>query len=84
MAAVKNKSGVLNIDFQGNHDALHHFWVWLCESGEQQYWEWMRYREEEDEGDITVLDFNYAKADGGMIKTKIGRFTGPAEDPPEE
>lgn len=32
---------------------------WMCRSGEQQYWEWMEYRETEESGDITVaFDYN--------------------------
>jgi hypothetical protein len=31
---------------------------WMCRSGEQQYWEWMEYRETEESGDITVA-FDY-------------------------
>lgn len=43
-------------------EAAHHFALWLCESGEQSYWDWMRYREEEEEsatGDITAVSFHY-------------------------
>lgn len=40
-------------------EAANHFKTWLCESGEQQYWEWMEYRESEEDGDITALDFDY-------------------------
>lgn len=42
-----------------NADAARHFASWLCGSGEQQYWQWMEYREEEDEGDITAVSFHY-------------------------
>lgn len=42
-----------------NKTAAHHFAIWLCESGEQQYWNWMEYREDEEDGDITVIDFEY-------------------------
>lgn len=42
-----------------NERARQHFKHWLCGSGEQQYWEWMRYREEEEDGDITALNFKY-------------------------
>jgi hypothetical protein len=42
-----------------NEKAAHHFAIWLCESGEQEYWEWMRYREEEEDGNITAVSFDY-------------------------
>lgn len=38
--------------------AREHFALWLCEQGEQNYWEWMEYREQEEKGNITVL-FDY-------------------------
>jgi len=48
----------LTIEFD-NQEALKHFTLWLCESGEQAYWDWMEYREQEEEGDITAVDFHY-------------------------
>jgi len=48
----------LTIEF-ANQKALRHFAVWLCESGEQAYWQWMEVREEEEEGDITATSFHY-------------------------
>lgn len=42
-----------------NKEAADHFASWLCGSGEQQYWQWMECREEEDEGNITALQFHY-------------------------
>lgn len=36
-----------------------HFATWLCESGEQAYWDWMTERESSNEGDITAVSFNY-------------------------
>lgn len=48
----------LKIEFD-NEAAARHFATWLCGSGEQQYWEWMEYREEDEEGDITALEFHY-------------------------
>jgi hypothetical protein len=59
-------------------DVMEHFWGWLCGSGEQSYWEWMKDREQEEDGDITVLDFDYASASKGLITTTSGRFTGDA------
>ena len=42
-----------------NADARLHFAHWLCGSGEQQYWDWMEYREDEEDGDITATSFHY-------------------------
>ena len=39
--------------------AADHFASWLCESGEQQYWDWMEYREQEESGNITATSFHY-------------------------
>lgn len=39
--------------------AAEHFLTWLCEQGEQDYWNWMEIRESEEEGPITVLRFDY-------------------------
>jgi hypothetical protein len=64
-----------------NEKALKHFASWLCESGEQEYWEWMKYRESEEDGDITVISFYYHGEDGkskflkdNIIRTKCGRI----------
>ncbi len=79
--AVARKNYVENLLFQfDTPDAANHFWRWLCESGEQSYWEWMKVREEDEDGDITGLEFDYDKADHGLIKVKCGRFTGGSED----
>ena len=48
----------ITIRFDSDEAALH-FADWLCGSGEQQYWEWMRCREEEEDGPITAVDFSY-------------------------
>ena len=52
------KETVLQIKF-ANEAAAAHFALWLCESGEQSYWDWMEYRESEDDGDITATSFHY-------------------------
>lgn len=54
--------------------AATHFLEWLCGSGEQQYWEWMECREDDESGNITVLDFDYNFKDL-EVKTKLGRLT---------
>ena len=79
----------LTIEFDSK-EAMEHFATWLCEQGEQDYWNWMEYREEEEEGDITVVSFKYHKEDesfaendpkrygefleDGIIRTKCGRL----------
>lgn len=52
------KEVTLSIKF-ANKEALDHFASWLCGSGEQQYWDWMETREQEEDGDITAVDFHY-------------------------
>ena len=49
---------VIKIEFD-NAKIAEHFASWLCESGEQQYWDWMEYREQEESGDITATSFHY-------------------------
>ena len=48
----------LTIEFD-NQEAAEHFGEWLNGQGEQDYWNWMEYREEEEKGNITVIDFDY-------------------------
>jgi hypothetical protein len=60
---MKDKKIKLTIEFD-NQLAATHFALWLCEQGEQEYWEWMRCREsddkDEDRGvDITATGFHY-------------------------
>jgi hypothetical protein len=56
--SVKPKETTIQIKF-ANEAAAHHFALWLCESGEQDYWNWMEYREPEEKGDITAVIFDY-------------------------
>lgn len=66
----------LKINFE-NQKALEHFAAWLSGSGEQDYWEWMEYREKEEEGDITAVDFDYHVAEflsENTIFTECGRL----------
>ena len=65
-----------------NPKAAEHFLSWLCEAGEQDYWEWMRCREQEKGGNITVVDFDYfnghRKLGGsGVVPCKCGRLEDP-------
>jgi len=52
------KETTISIKF-ANEEAAHHFAIWLCESGEQSYWNWQEVREEEEEGNITATNFHY-------------------------
>ncbi len=54
---MSNKT-TIKIEFD-NAEAAHHFALWLCESGEQDYFTWMTYRESEEEGDISAIIFHY-------------------------
>lgn len=57
--SFKVTSKILTFEFE-NEEMAHHFKLWLCEAGEQGYWEWMGYREEENPGKkITAKGFNY-------------------------
>ena len=42
-----------------NKIAAKHFASWLSGSGEQEYWDWMSYRESEEKGNITAIHFHY-------------------------
>lgn len=55
---VKSKETTIKIKF-ANEVAAKHFASWLCNSGEQEYWNAMEYREEDEEGDITATSFHY-------------------------
>ena len=59
-----------------NADAARHFKLWLCESGEQSYWDWMTEREQEEEGDITATSFDY-HTDDNTIGTTTSRQDNP-------
>jgi hypothetical protein len=48
----------LEISFD-NEEAKQNFISWLCETGEQYYWTWMECREQETDGDITAINFDY-------------------------
>lgn len=54
----RKKKTVLKIEFD-NPEAAEHFASWLCGSGEQQYWDYMEYRERDEDGDITATEFHY-------------------------
>ena len=64
----------VTINFE-NEEAAKQFEVWLCEAGEQDYWDWMSCREDEKEGDITATRFKY-DFDNHTIDTECGRLGG--------
>lgn len=78
---TENEKKIVTIEFS-NEAAAKHFASWLCGSGEQQYWDWMEIREsemdEDDEGDITAINFDYHSLNdnkfGVKIKTECGRL----------
>lgn len=66
-----------------NKKAADHFLVWLCESGEQEYWQWMECRESDEKGNITALIFEYHNPNNGKfgptVDTVLGRLDTPEE-----
>ena len=48
----------LKIEFD-NETVFENFCSWLCNHGEDDYWDWMSECELNEEGDITVIDFRY-------------------------
>ena len=70
----KPEEAILQIKF-ANQEALDHFASWLCGSGEQQYWDWMEYRETEDDGNITATSFHYhGEEDETKERTDSSRY----------
>ena len=67
----KIKPSIVSINF-ANKKAADHFIIWLCEQGEQDYWNWMNYREEKEDGDITAVRFDYDFKTLEVV-TKLGR-----------
>lgn len=70
--SMSSKRVELKFNFE-NEEAARYFLEWLSEMGEQEYWEWMRSRELECDGDITVLQYNY-DFDKYKVNTLIGRL----------
>lgn len=55
---MPNKKTSISIEFN-NEEAALHFAHWLCGQGEQDYWQWMECREQEEGGNITAISFHY-------------------------
>jgi hypothetical protein len=61
MSKTKKKSKkktIIKIEFDNRKVAMG-FASWLCGSGEQDYWQWQEFREIEQDGNITALEFHY-------------------------
>ncbi len=69
------EKNILKIEF-GNHKSLEEFATWLCESGEQDYWNWMESQEEKDSGNITVVHFDYWNEDVTKTQDDPRRYKG--------
>lgn len=71
----------VRIEFDTKEAALY-FMRWLCGYGEHSYWDWMEYREQEEDGFITATSFDYWDGTGKganfgqnlIIHTKCGRL----------
>lgn len=60
----------VEINFE-NLAAAQQFVDWLNGQGEQDYWTWMEYREQEESGKITATRFIYNDL---QVDTKCGRL----------
>jgi hypothetical protein len=65
----------ITIKFE-NEAAARHFARWLCEQGEQDYWQWMEECEQEEKGNIAAVEFIYHKNDEFVPDAKIGTVLG--------
>jgi hypothetical protein len=63
----------VKIEVTGDNKAAEHFLSWLCGQGEQDYWLWMEYREQEEDGDITITSFKYDFSTGEIVGN-LGRM----------
>ena len=74
---TKSKETTIKIKFANEKAALG-FASWLCEMGEQEYWEYQKCREEDEEGDITAIMFDYHGPEDKTKKltatTRYGKF----------
>lgn len=68
-----SKKTIIKIEFDTKNAAMH-FAHWLCGSGEQDYWQWMECREQEEKGNITVKKFHYYSEDKSKNKNDESRY----------
>ena len=55
----------------GEEEAAAHFMSWLDGQGEQDYWQWMEIRESEQDGPITIVQFDYVD---DHVTCEVGRL----------
>src|SRR5665213_1327143 len=74
--ALKEEAKTTNIQIQfANKKVADGFCEWLCNQGEQDYFNAMEYREKEEDGDITVVSFHYhGKEDETKAKNDPKRY----------
>lgn len=72
MSKFDQHTNKLTFEFE-SQEAANHFKHWLCGQGEQNYWLWMEYREQEESGPITGVEFNYQTGNSN-IPVKCGRL----------
>lgn len=79
MIHMAEKNGEENVVLRfDNQAAADQFVLWLCEQGEQDYWNWMEHREQRLSGPITGTEFKYNSNSAfgkSPILVKCGRLT---------
>lgn len=75
---MSNKKKEVKFIFD-NEEAAENFLSWLCNSGEQQYWDWMENVEPDEKGPVTVVSFDYWQNDNkkfgeGDVYCECGRL----------
>ena len=83
LALFEPTSGEVTFRFE-NQKAASLFLHWLSRIGEQQYWEWMDYREKEETGSITGVVFKYHEPGHGVVTVECGRNDDEGSDDPTE
>lgn len=63
----------LTIEFD-NQETLENFASWLCNQGEQDYWEYMRIKETYENGNITAVEIDYHNQDKTKDKSDSSRY----------
>jgi hypothetical protein len=70
----------ITIEFDSDEIATH-FATWLCEAGEQDYWNWIRYQEQNYPNINCAISFDYHGERDDLefmqdwtIRTKSGRL----------
>ena len=81
MSKKNQQTESLTFQFE-NVEAAEHFKSWFCDQGEEDYWASMSEIENEEDGDITGLEFDYWSGD--LILVKCGRFSDAVEIDVEE